>query len=92
MLILENACYLFRYIENLAMFKPTDASSDIIYKRVQRMVDLDSGSIVKTRNEQNPWVKIDLKDFYFVHDIFLLAVFGSSSAGPMLDINIRIGK
>ena len=79
-------------VENLAMFKPADASSEIIYQRAYRVVDLDSGSKVTTRTEQNPWVKIDLKDFYFVHDIFLLAVFGSNNAGPMLDINIRIGK
>ena len=83
---------LFHYVENLAMYKPTEAISNIAYGASSRMVNLEFGTKVMTRSEQNPWVKIDLEDFYFVHDIFLGAVFGSKNVGPMLDINIRIGK
>ncbi len=74
------------------MKRPATSSSDIQYGPPRKAVDLAFGNSLKTRSEQNPWLKISLKHVYFVHDIFVLGVAGSKNAGPMLDLNIRIGK
>ncbi len=77
---------------NLAMKKPVESSSKIWYGEAYRAVDSSISSKVMSVIEESPWLKIDLKEVYFVHDVMVLGVCDDSSGGPMLDLNIRIGN
>ena len=72
------------------MRKKATSSSDVSYGAANRAVDLNQGSRLRTRVEKNPWMKIDLIEVYFIHDVVILAMVDSVN-GPMVDLNIRIG-
>ena len=50
------------------------------------------GTKLITKTQKDPWLKIDVQDVYFVHDIVLFGVNNVGNVGPMLDLNIRIGQ
>ncbi|CAB3991548.1 Pancreatic secretory granule membrane major glyco GP2 [Paramuricea clavata] len=74
------------------MKKPAILSSAIAYGWAKRAVDLGLGTKAFTKTENNPWLKIDLMDVYFVHDVVVFNVLEPKHDGPMLDLNIRIGS
>ena len=74
------------------MKKPAISSSAIAYGGANRAVDLSFGTKAITKTENNPWLKIDLMDVYLVHDVVVFNALAPRHYGPMLDLNIRIGK
>ena len=84
--------YFFYYAENIAARKSTDSARDVLYAAPYRAVDTSLGSKFATKVLANPWFRVDLREVYLVHEIFIIVVLEYSEHGHMLDLNLRIGK
>ncbi|XP_028405888.1 uncharacterized protein LOC114528449 [Dendronephthya gigantea] len=89
--VCEIAAYTLPH-ENLAQRKRTKTYKIQSYGGPYRAVDLDMGTQLKSKTYTRPWLRIDLQDVYFVHEVLVFASTGKTNIGTMHHVNIRIGS
>ena len=85
----------FAFVENLAYKKKTSCSSEFSWHfTVDRAVDMSDNSLFSSgADTEFNWLRIDLEDSYFIHEVLLFARATCCGSGSALhNFELRIGK
>ena len=84
----------FVFAENLAYNKKTSCSSAFSeHFAVHKAVDMNDNSLFSSNDGATSWMRFDLEDSYFIHEVLLFTRAACCISGSRLhDFELRIGK
>lgn len=84
-------CFVFCLIENLAHKKAQMSVNHIYGSGGHHALDTSYGSAFKSNKMKVPWLRVDLDETYFVHEVLIRAL-TCCRKDVLLNFDIRIGK